>query len=176
MKLIFGLGNPEKKFERTPHNTGFRVLDNLAAELGVSFGKKKMEALYSEVSVEGEKVLLLKPQTYMNNSGESVKKFVKKFKVQPEDMLIVFDDIDLKAGDTRLKLTGSAGTHNGMRNILALLGRLDVPRLRVGVGQPPLSMDLADFVLMPMPELLQQQVAEGEQKAVAQILEIVRKK
>lgn len=175
MKLIFGLGNPEKKFENTPHNAGFRVIDRLAAELGVSFGKKKMNALYAEINIDGEKVLLIKPQTYMNTSGESVRKFVRKFKVPLSDVLIVFDDVDIKPGDARFKLTGSAGTHNGMRSVLAVFNNPEVPRLRIGVGPAPLGADLADFVLTPMPETLQQQVADGEQKAVAQILDFVRK-
>lgn len=175
MKLIFGLGNPEKKFEKTPHNAGFRVVDRLAAELGVSFGKKKMLALYAEINLDGKKALLIKPQTYMNNSGESVRKFVKKFKVPLSDVLIVFDDVDIKPSDAKFKLTGSAGTHNGMRSVLAVFNNPEVPRLRIGVGAAPLGEDLADFVLTPMPENLQQQVADGEQKAVVQILDFIRK-
>ena len=147
MKFIFGLGNCESKFDNTPHNTGFATVDLVANKLGCNFGKKKLDGVIAETIVGDEKVVLVKPQTYMNNSGECVKKFVKKFKINLNDILIVYDDIDLKLGTIRFRQQGSAGTHNGMRNIVQELQTTNIPRLRIGVGQPPEKMDLADFVL-----------------------------
>ena len=147
MKMIFGLGNPEMQFNNTPHNMGFWVVDKLNEELGGKFGKKKMQGLCSEVIVENEKVLLIKPQTYMNSSGECVLKYVKKFKIPLENILIISDDIDLPCGTIRFREKGSAGTHNGLKSVVFSLKTTDFPRLRIGVGKPPENMDLADFVL-----------------------------
>ncbi len=147
MKMIFGLGNPEMQFNNTPHNMGFWVVDKLNEELGGKFGKKKMQGLCSEVIVENEKVLLIKPQTYMNSSGECIIKYVKKFKVPLENILVISDDIDLPAGSVRFREKGSAGTHNGLKSVVFSLKTTEFPRLRIGVGKPPEHMDLADFVL-----------------------------
>lgn len=176
MKIIFGLGNPESQFNNTPHNIGFATVDKLCSELGGTFRKKKMDSFISENAVDGETVILAKPTTYMNNSGESVRKFVKKFKIPPENVLIILDDIDLKSGEIRYRETGSAGTHNGLRNIIALLGTQSVPRLRVGVGKPPETMDLADFVLAKMSAEEQSLVNRGIDSAVEKALEFIRKK
>ena len=176
MKIIFGLGNPESQFNNTPHNTGFATVDKLCSKLGGTFRKKKMDAFISENVVNGENVILAKPTTYMNNSGESVHKFVRKFKIPLENVLIILDDIDLKAGDIRYREVGSAGTHNGLKNIVALLGTQSVPRLRVGVGKPPENTDLADFVLAKMSESEQQLVEKGMDLAVEKALEFIHKK
>lgn len=147
MKFIFGLGNCESKFDNTPHNAGFATVDLVANKLGCNFNKKKLDGIIAETVFNGDKIVLIKPQTYMNNSGECVKKFVKKFKIDLKNILIVYDDIDLNLGTIRFRQQGSAGTHNGMRNIVQELQTTEIPRLRIGVGQPPEKMELADFVL-----------------------------
>lgn len=147
MKFIFGLGNCESKFDNTPHNAGFATVDLVANKLGCNFNKKKLDGIIAETVFNGDKIVLIKPQTYMNNSGECVKKFVKKFKIDLKNILIVYDDIDLNLGTIRFRQQGSAGTHNGMRNIVQELQTTEIPRLRIGVGQPPEKTELADFVL-----------------------------
>lgn len=146
MKLIVGLGNPDKKYEKTYHNIGFLCVDALAASLGLSFSKKYGNAKIAEGHYNGEKIILAKPQTYMNLSGESVLKIKNKFKLEDENILTILDDIDLPVGVVRYRQSGSAGTHNGLRNIIKLLGTNEIPRLRIGIGRNE-KMDLADFVL-----------------------------
>lgn len=148
MYVIVGLGNPGSKYEKTRHNTGFRVLDRLAAEYGIGTGQRKHRALCGAGVIEGQKVLLLKPQTYMNLSGESVREAVEYYKVDPEqELLVIYDDISLEPGKLRIRKKGSAGGHNGVKNIILNLGTQVFPRVRIGVGQKPEGCDLADYVL-----------------------------
>lgn len=147
MHIIIGLGNPGKEYERTRHNVGFDVIDVLSEKLGIALTKNAMHGLIGEGFVQGEKVILVKPQTYMNLSGQCVTELVGWYKAPMENVMVVYDDIDLPLGKLRLRAGGSAGTHNGMRSIIGLLGRQDFPRLRVGVGQRPEGWDLADWVL-----------------------------
>lgn len=151
MILIVGLGNPDKKYEKTYHNVGFLSLDAINVALDGKFSKKYGKALISEVFYNGEKIILAKPQTYMNLSGESVLAIKNKFKIDNKDILIILDDIDLPVGKIRFRESGSAGTHNGLRNIIALLGNQEIPRLRIGIGQDK-NLDLADYVLSQIKE------------------------
>ncbi|MBQ8762201.1 MAG: aminoacyl-tRNA hydrolase [Clostridia bacterium] len=173
MKLIFGLGNPEAKYDNTPHNVGFETLDLVAKELGTSFAKRKMNGLCAEAVFEGEKVFLIKPQTYMNLSGECVQKWVKKFKVPLANVLVVLDDIDIELGSTRFRESGSGGTHNGLKNIVALVGNT-VPRLKLGVGQAPRGMDLADYVLKKIDEPQKAPIENAKQMAKNQVMEFLK--
>ncbi len=132
MKLIVGLGNPEEKYNNTFHNLGFSSVNKTAKLLGVEFNKTKGKALIAETKLNGEKVILAKPQTYMNLSGESVVELMNFFKVDKKDLLVIYDDFDLDKGVIRIRENGSAGTHNGMKNIIALLGYNDFARVRVG--------------------------------------------
>lgn len=144
--LIVGLGNVGTQYEGTYHNVGFSVADKLAERLGLSFRQNaSIRAFEAEGNLGGKKIRILKPTTYMNLSGESVKSAIAKYKTAPEDVLIVYDDIDLPLGATRLREKGSAGTHNGMRSVTFLCGEL--PRLRVGIGRPHPEEDLASYVL-----------------------------
>ena len=146
MLLIVGLGNVGEKYEGTYHNVGFSVADALAARLGLSFRENAgIRALEAEGNVGGKKIRILKPTTFMNLSGECVKSAMNKYKSQPSEVLIVLDEVDLPVGVTRLREKGSAGTHNGMRNVTALCGEL--PRLRIGIGKPHQGEDLASYVL-----------------------------
>ena len=148
MKLIVGLGNIGKEFENTNHNMGFMVIDSLAKELGLSFKKNMCQSLVAEGNIEGEKVILAKPTTFMNNSGIAVKALVKKFNIDiSSSLIIISDDIDLKKGCVRVRKEGSAGTHNGLKSVIRELGSTAFIRLRIGIDCPPENMDLADYVL-----------------------------
>ena len=147
MKLIVGLGNPGKDYEKTRHNAGFMCIDEVAKKLNMSFDTKKFKALIAMGFVGGEKVILMKPQTYMNLSGETLIDIYKYYKVDMENIIVIYDDIDLEVGKLRIRKKGSAGTHNGMRSIVKCLGATDFPRVRVGVSRPMPGQDLADFVL-----------------------------
>ena len=148
-KLLVGLGNIGKEYERTVHNLGFMVLDKVADEINVQIKKNICSSLVGEINYKGEKVVLAKPTTYMNNSGIAVKSLVKKFNIDiSKDLLIINDDIDLPQGVVRLREKGSAGTHNGLKSIVRELGTQEFARLKIGAGSPPSEfMDLADYVL-----------------------------
>lgn len=146
MKLIVGLGNPGKKYENTRHNTGFAVIDRTLAKLNVELDKNKFNADYTMINRNGEKIYFLKPLTYMNLSGEAVVPFMKYFNIDPEDLVVVHDDLDLPVGKIRLRQSGSCGGQNGMRNIIDLLGDSNIKRIRVGIGKDPL-IPVVDYVL-----------------------------
>ena len=147
MKLIVGLGNPGEKYSRTRHNVGFDVIDLLSAKLNIPVKKLKCRATIGEGMIGSEKIVLIKPQTFMNLSGLTVSDALSWYKVEPKDMLLIVDDIDLPLGQVRMRAKGGPGTHNGLRHIVQCTGSGDFPRIRVGVGAPPPEWDLADWVL-----------------------------
>ena len=147
MYVVVGLGNPGRKYEHTRHNVGFDVVDVLAQRNNISLARLRCKAVVGEGVISGQRVALALPQTYMNLSGESVVQLVNWYKPERDQLIVCFDDVDLPEGKLRFRPSGSAGTHNGMRNIIYLLGRDDVPRLRVGIGRPPEGWDLKDYVL-----------------------------
>ena len=148
MFVIIGLGNPGKKYENTRHNAGFISIDALAEKYGISISEKKHKALCGSGVMEGNKVLLVKPQTFMNLSGESVRNVMDFYKIDPEeDMLVIYDDISLAPGNIRIRKKGSAGGHNGIKSIIAHAGTQNFMRIKVGVGEKPSGWDLADYVL-----------------------------
>lgn len=147
MYLIAGLGNPTKEYDKTRHNVGFSVLDVLADKYGIDVSERKHRAYCGKGIIEGQKVLLVKPQTFMNLSGESLRSAVDYYKIAPEDIIVIYDDISLEPGQLRIRQKGSAGGHNGIKNIIAQLGTQEFPRIKVGVGAKPPRMDLADYVL-----------------------------
>ncbi len=148
MYLVAGLGNPGSSYDMTRHNIGFHVIDYMADELGVKVKKLKFKGIYADVNIAGEKVILLKPQTYMNLSGESIRDFRDFFKIPAENIIIINDDINLKLGALRIRKSGSAGGHNGLKSIIYQLNSDQFPRIRIGVGAPRHEEeDLADFVL-----------------------------
>ena len=148
MFVIVGLGNPDKKYEATRHNIGFDVIDAIADKYNINVKDKKHKALVGSGVIEGMKVLLVKPLTYMNLSGESVAEVMNFYKLDPEeDMLVIFDDISLAPGNIRIRKKGSAGGHNGIKNIIAMTGIQNFMRIKVGVGEKPAGWDLADHVL-----------------------------
>lgn len=148
MFVIVGLGNPEKKYEGTRHNIGFAVIDAIADKYNISIKDKKHKALCGTGVIEGVKVMLVKPLTYMNLSGDSVADVMNFYKLDPEeDMLVVYDDISLAPGNIRVRKKGSAGGHNGIKSIIARCGTQNFMRVKVGVGEKPEGWDLADHVL-----------------------------
>lgn len=148
MYIVVGLGNPGKKYENTRHNIGFELVDYLARKFGIKVEKIKHKALIGEFLYEGEKIVLVKPQTYMNLSGESVLSIVNYYNIELERLVVVYDDIDIPLGNVRIRKSGSAGSHNGMKDIIYKLKNDSFPRIRIGVGKPQnKNIDLKDFVL-----------------------------
>lgn len=147
MKMIVGLGNPGKKYESTKHNVGFMVLDQLAKENQATFKKNTFEAEVAEFFHNGEKVFLVKPQTYMNDSGRSVGPLMTYFGIYPEELVVVYDDLDLVVGKIRLRQKGSAGGHNGIKSLISHLGTQTFDRIKVGIGRPKGRQTVIDHVL-----------------------------
>lgn len=167
MIVIVGLGNPGKNYERTIHNLGFMMIDYFAQYNNLSFSKSKYYGRVAEGVIDGEKVILLKPETFMNLSGKSVEDVVHSLKVDPNNILVIVDDIDLDFGSIRLRSKGSAGTHNGMRDIVAKIGE-NFPRVRIGAGRPE-HVDLIDYVLSRIPDD-KMQVVESNYPKVEKII------
>jgi len=147
MKIVVGLGNPGSRYEATRHNVGFLVIDRLARELGITVNKSQNQALLGEGRIDSSKVLLVKPQTYMNNSGEAVGSLARYYKVNPEEIIVIYDDLDLEPGRLRVRAKGSAGGHNGIKSIIKHLDTEIFPRVKVGIGRPAPGMNFADYVL-----------------------------
>ena len=165
MYIIVGLGNPGKQYDKTRHNVGFDVIDMLANEYDISVTKIKHKALIGEGRIGSEKVLLVKPQTYMNLSGETLIDIYNYYKVDLENIVVIYDDIDLDVGKLRIRKKGSGGTHNGMRSIVKCLGSIEFPRVRVGVSKPMPGQNLADFVLSRFRKEEADDLAIGLEKA-----------
>ena len=168
MFLIVGLGNPDKIYENTYHNIGFMVVDKLCQNGGFKFSKSACQASLCEFFLNDQKVLVAKPKTYMNLSGNSVMSFKNKFKLKNENILVVVDDIDLPLGTFRFKTSGSGGTHNGMRSIVRIIGS-DFPRIRIGIGKPQNQQDLADYVLSK----IDKNSKEIIEKVIDEVVEII---
>ncbi|MGL5693559.1 MAG: aminoacyl-tRNA hydrolase [Peptostreptococcaceae bacterium] len=174
MYVVVGLGNPGKQYERTRHNVGFDVIDILAKEYDINVSKIKHKALIGEGRVGTEKVLLVKPQTYMNLSGETLIDIYNYYNVDLENIIVIYDDIDLDVGKIRIRKKGSGGTHNGMRSIIKCLGANDFPRVRVGVSKPRPGQDLADFVLSRFRKEENDDLEIGLEKAAKSVDTMIR--
>lgn len=146
MYIIVGLGNPGRKYENTRHNLGFITIDRLASKHDIKVDKIKFKALVGDGRIAGQKVLLVKPQTYMNLSGESVREVANFYKVEPDEIIVIYDDLDLPLGNLRIRKSGSAGTHNGMKSVVYQLKSDQFPRVRIGIGQNG-DKDIIDFVI-----------------------------
>ena len=146
--MVVGLGNPDKKYENTRHNTGFICLDKVAEKFGANVNRIKFKSLVGECTIDGKKVLLMKPQTYMNNSGQAVVEAMNFYKIPAENVVLIFDDISLDVGKMRIRRKGSDGGQNGVKNIIYLSGKDTFPRIKVGIGKKPHpDYDLAKWVL-----------------------------
>ncbi len=164
--MIVGLGNPGPRYERNRHNVGFQVVDALAAGHGLTFDKRQFKALLAQGTIQGRRVLLVKPQTYMNLSGEAVQPLAHYYKVELSHLMVVFDDMDLPLGTLRLRPFGGAGGHKGMKSIIARLGSQRFPRLRIGIGRPPGRMDPAAYVLQDFTAEEEAIMAQVRERAV----------
>lgn len=151
MKLVVGLGNPGVKYAGTRHNMGFSAVVELADRYNIRIDRAECKALTGRLILDGEKVLLAMPQTYMNLSGESVQQLLHYYKCEPKDLIVIYDDIDLDVGTVRIREKGSAGGHNGMKNIIQMIGTEEFDRIKIGVGKKPEGWDLADHVLSRFP-------------------------
>lgn len=174
MKLIVGLGNPTDKYEGTRHNVGFEVVDRIADEYGIGLDTIKHKGMYGKGKLDGTTVILLKPMTYMNLSGESISAVAAYYKIEPCDIIVIYDDINLDVGRLRVRGKGSAGGHNGIKNMIAHLHTEEFPRVRVGVGMKPPKMDLADYVLSRFSKEEQEKMDEEYNRAVKAVAMLVK--
>ena len=172
MKVIVGLGNPGVHYERTRHNIGFQVVDRLAEIHHILISAKRFKSLYGTGWIDSQKVVLVKPMTFMNRSGEAVKKAINFFQVGIEDLIIIHDDLDLPIGRLRFKRRGSDGGHQGVRSIIESMGKNTFLRLKVGIGRPPQGMDPAEYVLVSF-DGIQQSHLEGILSRAAESLKVV---
>lgn len=161
MYIIAGLGNPGKKYEDTRHNVGFSTIDVLADKLNIKVNKIKFKGLVGEGRIGNEKVILLKPHTLMNNSGESIVEILNFYKLKPEDLMVIVDDIDIEFAQLKIKKNGSAGTHNGLKSIVNLTGSKNFVRFKIGVGKKHPNEDLASFVLSNFPAKDRKHIADA---------------
>jgi PTH1 family peptidyl-tRNA hydrolase len=170
MKVIVGLGNPGRKYEKTRHNVGFWVVDQLAEDLGISFNISKFNGLIGEGRIGDEKVILVKPLTYMNLSGECVGPLLHFYKIDPkEDLLVVYDDLDLPCGKIRLREKGSSGGHNGMKSLIAHLNTEQFKRIKIGIERPEPGRQVPDYVLSPFTKEQEEIVLSAVNRAVSAV-------
>ncbi len=174
MYLIVGLGNPEPEYSKTRHNMGFDVINKIAAKNEININKTKFDALYSTGSINGEKVILVKPQTYMNLSGEAVQDFVNFYKVKNEDIIIIYDDIDTVPGKIRIRKSGGPGTHNGMKSVVECLNTENFTRVRVGIGKPEFKGDLINYVIGHVTDDEYKALENGIEAASLAVEEIIK--
>lgn len=174
MYLIIGLGNPEEEYSKTRHNMGFNTINNLAKKYNIEINKNKFQGLYETATIEGQKVVLIKPQTYMNLSGNCVKEFVDFYKIENENILVIYDDMDIEPGTIKIRKKGSAGGHNGMKSIIRMLGTEEFSRIRIGIGRPEHNGDEINYVIGAIPDEEIPKLDEGTEKAKEAVIEILR--
>ena len=174
MYLIVGLGNPDKKYEKTFHNMGYIAVGDAAEALGAKFKKKECEASVAEAYVGGEKVILARPLTYMNNSGRAVKQLMSKYKIPVENLLVLYDDYDLPKGKVRIRASGSAGTHNGMRSIIGETGLKEFARIRIGIRDEEVNIPIINYVLSEIRKEDYELFGESCKKVGAAVAEFAR--
>ncbi|MCI8273754.1 MAG: aminoacyl-tRNA hydrolase [Clostridia bacterium] len=174
MYLIVGLGNPEEEYDKTRHNMGFNTINKIAEKCNIELKRKKFQGLYENCIIEGKKVILLKPQTYMNLSGDCIKEFVDFYKIDPEKILIIYDDMDIEPGNIKARKKGSSGGHNGIKSIIYRLGTEEFSRIRIGIGRPTTEEDRIEYVIGAIPEEEISKLKKGTEKAVECIEEILR--
>ena len=173
MYLIVGLGNPEPEYSDTRHNMGFDVINNLSKKTGIEVTKNKFDALYGTGTIENEKVVLLKPQAYMNLSGRSIRECKNFFKIENDKIIVIYDDIDIEPGTIKIRKKGSAGSHNGMKSVINEIGTTEFPRIRVGTGQPQ-KEELVNYVLKKLSKDEKNVLEEGIEAASKSIIEIIK--
>ena len=174
MYLIVGLGNPEEDYSNTRHNMGFNVINKLAKQYNIEINKKKFKGLYGTGNIEGEKVILLKPQTYMNLSGEAIREIIDFYKIELKDIIIIYDDIDIEPEIIKIRKKGGPGTHNGMKSVVEHLKTQEFTRIRVGIGSPKYKDDLINYVIGAIPEEDIEKLDKGTTLAKDAIIEIIK--
>lgn len=174
MYLIFGLGNPEKEYQGTRHNMGFDTVNQIANQYQIQFSKSKFNSIYAEGNIEGNKVILVKPQTYMNLSGIAVREFVNFYKVSNQEMIVIYDDMDIGKGTIKIRKKGGSGNHNGMKSVEQELGTKDFPRIRVGIGVPEYKHDMINYVIGKISKEEQEILQQGIEKAVKATIGILK--
>lgn len=174
MYLIVGLGNPESDYSKTRHNMGFNVINKLSEKYGIEVNKSKFKGLVGNGMIEGKKAVLLKPQTFMNLSGESIIEAMNFYKIQENELIVIYDDIDIEPGNIRIRRNGSAGTHNGMKSIVEHIKTENFIRVRVGIGKPKEHIDMISHVIGHIPEEDKKALEEGTNIAKEAVIEIVK--
>lgn len=174
MYLIVGLGNPEEEYSKTRHNMGFNTINKISQQYNIEVKQNKFQALYGSGMIEKEKVILLKPQTYMNLSGNSVKEVVDFYKIEKEKILVIYDDMDIEPGKIKIRKKGSSGGHNGMKSIIQMIGTEEFPRIRIGIGRPAHSGDEINHVIGAIPEDEIPLLDKGIEKAKDAVIEILK--
>lgn len=174
MYLIVGLGNPEPEYSGTRHNMGFDVINKIANKYEIELARTKFEGIYGSGVIGEEKVILLKPQTYMNLSGKSIKQFVDFYKIPLENVLVVYDDMDIEIGTIKLRKKGGPGTHNGAKSVVYELNSEDFPRIRVGIGKPVDEYDAIDYVIGKVDNKTYKKLEDGINKAVDTVIEYLK--
>lgn len=174
MYIIVGLGNPESEYDKTRHNMGFNVVNKIAEKNNISISQKKFKGLYGTGFIGTKKVAILKPQTYMNLSGEAVVEIMNFYKEDLENLLVIYDDVDIEKGEIKIRKFGSAGSHNGMKSIVLLLGSDKFPRLRVGIGKPEENRDMISHVIGHMSKEDEEILDKSTSKAAEAVEELVK--
>ncbi len=174
MNLIVGLGNPEKDYANTRHNMGFDVINLLGKKYDIEVNKSKFKSLYGTGVIEGKKVILLKPQTFMNLSGEAVFEIVSFYKLNLDDIIVIYDDLDIEPGKIRIRKSGSPGSHNGIKSVTHYLKTNNFPRVRVGIGTPDKDVNLIEYVIGAIDSEEKEKLTEGVEKATNAVVEILK--
>lgn len=174
MYLIVGLGNPEEEYARTRHNMGSNTINKISEQYNIEVNKKKFDGLYGDGIIEGKKVILLKPQTYMNLSGKSIIQVINFYKIEFQNIIVIYDDMDIEPGIIKIRKQGGAGSHNGMKSVISELNTQNFPRIRVGIGKPEFKGDAINYVIGPIPEEERKLLEEGTNKAKDAIIEIIK--
>jgi len=172
--LIVGLGNPGKKYDNTRHNVGFDTIDVLSNKFGIKVNKLRFKALIGEGAMQDKRVVLVKPQTFMNLSGESVREAVEWYKMPLKNLIIIYDDIDIPLGKIRIRPKGSSGSHNGMKSVIYQIQSDEFPRVRIGIDKPPENWDLADYVLSKFNEKEREVINNSIERAAEAVVTIIK--
>lgn len=174
MYLIVGLGNPENEYAHTRHNMGFDTINQIAKNNNIQITKNKFKGLCESTIIQNQKVILLKPQTYMNLSGESVKEVAEFYNLKPEEIIVIYDDIDIEKGHIKIRKKGGAGSHNGMKSVVEELQSTNFARIRVGIGQPEFKSDMINYVIGKVSQEEQEILQQGVEKAAKAVEEILK--
>ncbi len=174
MYLVVGLGNPEEDYSKTRHNMGFNVINKLSSKYGIEVNKKKFDSLYGEGMIENQKVILLKPQTYMNLSGKAIIQVVNFYKIPLDHVCVIYDDMDIEPGQIKIRKKGGAGSHNGMKSVVSELNSEEFARIRIGIGTPKFKEDSINYVIGAIPEEEVKVLEETTTKAAEAMISILK--